>query len=155
MKSNSAASASRAIARLLIAVSFMAFSLSAQERMIIKEHVSTEWADVLRVTPIYQKVTGSRWEQVCEDDNQQAESTSLRERWLDRLRSLGKEENDTRTRDRLTGKGCHLVRVEREFRRPIAYDVDYAFRGMKFRTRMPEDPGSRLRIRVGVKPIVE
>lgn len=155
MKSNSAASASSAIKWLLIAVSFMAFSLSAQERMIIKEHVSTEWADVLRVTPIYQKVTGSRWEQVCEDDGQRAQSTSLRERWLDRMRSLGKEENDTRTRDRLTGKGCRLVRVEREFRRPIAYDVDYAFRGMKFRTRMPGDPGSRVRIRVGVKPIVE
>ncbi|MEF2147043.1 hypothetical protein [Aquilutibacter rugosus] len=155
MKSDSAAIRNRGIAGLLIAVSFMASSLTAQERMIIKEHVSTEWADVLRVTPIYQKVTGSRWEQVCEDDKQQAETTSLRERWLDRLRSLGKEDHDTRTRDRLTGKGCRLVRVEREFRRPIAYDVDYAFRGMKFRTRMPEDPGSRLRIRVGVKPIIE
>ena len=42
--------------------------------------------------------------------------------------------------------------VEREFRRPIAYDVDYVYKGAKFRSRLPEDPGNRLRIRVSVTP---
>jgi len=44
--------------------------------------------------------------------------------------------------------------VEREFRRPIAYDVDYVYKGAKFRSRLPEDPGNRLRIRIAITPAV-
>ena len=36
--------------------------------------------------------------------------------------------------------------------RPIAYDVDYVYKGTKFRSRLPEDPGKRLRIRFSVVP---
>ena len=49
---------------------------------------------------------------------------------------------------------CRMVPVEREFRRPIAYDVDYDYKGLKFRSRLPDDPGNRLRIRIGVTPVV-
>ena len=42
--------------------------------------------------------------------------------------------------------------VAREYRRPIAYDVDYAYKGSKFRTRMARDPGNRLRVRVSITP---
>ena len=48
---------------------------------------------------------------------------------------------------------CHAVPVQREFRRPIAYDVDYTYRGAKYRSRLPEDPGDRVRIRVSVMPV--
>ena len=41
-----------------------------------------------------------------------------------------------------------MVPVEREFRRPIAYDVDYVYKGFKYRSRLavrsrqpPADPG--------------
>ena len=47
-----------------------------------------------------------------------------------------------------------MVTVEREFRRPIAFDVDYMYKGMKYRSRLPHDPGNRLRIRVSVTPYV-
>ena len=47
---------------------------------------------------------------------------------------------------------CRIVEVGREFRRPIAYDVDYMYRGSKFRTRMDRDPGNRLRIRISISP---
>jgi uncharacterized protein YcfJ len=49
---------------------------------------------------------------------------------------------------------CRMVPVQREFRRPIAYDVDYLYKGMKYRSRLAEDPGNRLRIRVSVMPYV-
>ncbi|MNU07500.1 hypothetical protein D3C72_2531200 [compost metagenome] len=44
--------------------------------------------------------------------------------------------------------------VGREFRRPIAYDVDYVYKGTKYRSRLPEDPGNRLKIRVSITPWV-
>ena len=47
-----------------------------------------------------------------------------------------------------------MVPVERKFRRPIAYDVDYVYRGMKYRSRLPYDPGNRLRVQVSILPVV-
>ncbi|RYF66756.1 MAG: hypothetical protein EOO22_20515, partial [Comamonadaceae bacterium] len=47
---------------------------------------------------------------------------------------------------------CRTEPVSREFRRPIAYDVDYVYKGSKFRTRMARDPGNRLRVRVSITP---
>jgi hypothetical protein len=49
---------------------------------------------------------------------------------------------------------CRMVPVEREFRRPIAYDVDYLVRGVKYRSRLPRDPGNRLRVKIAVTPVV-
>ena len=45
---------------------------------------------------------------------------------------------------------CREAPVVREYRRPIAYDVDYVYRGSKFRTRLAQDPGNRLRVRVSI-----
>jgi hypothetical protein len=49
---------------------------------------------------------------------------------------------------------CRMVPVQREFQRPIAYDVDYVYKGTKYRSRLAEDPGNRLRIRVSVMPYI-
>lgn len=35
---------------------------------------------------------------------------------------------------------------------PVAYDVDYIYKGTKYRSRMAEDPGKRLRVKVSVSP---
>ena len=51
-------------------------------------------------------------------------------------------------------ENCRMVPVKRQFRRPIAYDVDYIYKGMKYRSRLPGDPGNRLRVRVSVTPYV-
>src|SRR3546814_16914175 len=51
-------------------------------------------------------------------------------------------------------EGCDVVPTEREVRRPIAYDVDYVHHGVKYRSRMPYDPGNRVRVRVSITPIV-
>jgi uncharacterized protein YcfJ len=50
------------------------------------------------------------------------------------------------------GQNCRMEPVVKEHRRTIAYDVDYMYRGSKFRTRMDRDPGNRLRIRVSISP---
>lgn len=47
---------------------------------------------------------------------------------------------------------CRQVRVPKELRRTIGYDVDYTYRGSKYRSRLPQDPGRRLRIRIGITP---
>ena len=49
---------------------------------------------------------------------------------------------------------CRQVRVPKELRRTIGYDVDYTYRGSKYRSRVAQDPGRRLRIRIGVTPII-
>ncbi|MBE2212084.1 MAG: hypothetical protein IAE66_10755 [Xanthomonadaceae bacterium] len=49
---------------------------------------------------------------------------------------------------------CRQVRVPKELRRTIGYDVDYTYRGSKYRSRLAQDPGRRLRIRIGITPVI-
>ena len=49
---------------------------------------------------------------------------------------------------------CRQVRVPKELRRTIGYDVDYTYRGSKYRSRLAQDPGRRLRIRIGITPMI-
>ena len=55
-------------------------------------------------------------------------------------------------RDEEDARNCRMEPVAKEHRRTIAYDVDYMYRGSKFRTRMDRDPGNRLRVRVSITP---
>jgi uncharacterized protein YcfJ len=45
----------------------------------------------------------------------------------------------------------HAVQV----RRVVAYDVEYSYRGETYMSRLKQDPGSRLRVRVSVVPDAE
>ncbi len=47
---------------------------------------------------------------------------------------------------------CRTNYTSREEERIDGYDVTYRYLGQKYRTRMPYDPGERLRIRVDVRP---
>ena len=49
---------------------------------------------------------------------------------------------------------CRQIRVPKELRRIIGYDVDYTYRGSKYRSRLAQDPGRRLRIRIGITPVI-
>jgi uncharacterized protein YcfJ len=89
--------------------------------------VRVEYAQVLRVEPVYQTLRAQAVEQRCENP---AEAAGVAP----------------------TNRNCRPVRVEREFRRPVAYDVDYIHRGVKYRSRLPVDPGKRLRVRITVTP---
>ena len=92
-------------------------------------NVRTEYAQVLRVEPVYQTLRAQAVEQRCDHP---AEATGVAP----------------------TNRDCRPVRVERQFQRPVAYDVDYIHRGVKYRSRLPVDPGKRLRVRISVTPDV-
>ncbi len=119
----------------------------AAEVVIPQENVRYDYAQVLSVDPVYQVLKTSRMEQVCDVVKKPTGSSGL-----SRVVEVVKE--------RLAGtsgaddeyENCRMQPVVREFRRPIAYDVDYVYKGSKFRTRMARDPGNRLRVRVSITP---
>jgi uncharacterized protein YcfJ len=90
----------------------------------------TEYAQVLKVEPIYQTLRAYSTEEQCDPPPRVASDTAKPPK-------------------------CRTVRVPREFRRVIAYDVDYIHRGMKYRSRLPYDPGTRLQVKVSVMPVLE
>jgi uncharacterized protein YcfJ len=139
--------------RLRLLLSFLLTSLvlcagpvAAQHTVIQQENVRYDYAQVLRVTPVYQTLTATRTEQRCEP---QAKSDSRISRAVGAIKDALRREEPAQTET-----NCRAVPVEREFRRPIAYDVDYVYKGAKFRSRLPEDPGNRLRIRIAITPAV-
>jgi uncharacterized protein YcfJ len=99
---------------------------------------------VLRVTPVYQTLTAKKTEVRC--DGPTAEERSRIRRVVGAVRGAFQGEQE-----RAKPK-CRSVPVEREFRRPIAYDVHYTYRGSKYMSRLAEDPGHLLRIRISVMP---
>ena len=104
-----------------------ALSVQAQNTVIQSPNARTEYAQVLRVEPVYQTLRAFAVEERCDPSAEAGQA----------------------------GKRCRPVRVEREFQRPIAYDVDYIHRGVKYRSRIPFDPGKRLRLKVSVTPDID
>ena len=137
---------------LLLAL--LAGPAAAQETTSAKRNVRTGYAKVLSVEPVYQTLTATRMEQEC--DGKLVEPEDER-RGFARIVGAVK---DALTREEQVPPAvppdadCRMVRVERQFRRPIAYDVDYIYRGMKYRSRLPYDPGNRLRVQVSILPVV-
>lgn len=133
------------IAVLRLSASLLAGSLHAQDLQrdmaLPVENVRYDYAQVLSVRPIYQVLREAGTERVC--DARDATKSAPLARVMNAVR------------DRLTNGGdqnCREVSVMNESRRVIAYDVDYMYRGTKFRTRMDKDPGYRLRIRISISP---
>ncbi|GAB2657128.1 glycine zipper 2TM domain-containing protein [Arenimonas aestuarii] len=60
--------------------------------------------------------------------------------------------NIARNKAEAEARGCRIVEVEREETRVVGYDVEYMYKGEKYMSRLPYDPGNRLRIRVAVSP---
>lgn len=107
---------------LLLAMLLLAPVTAQAQRRHIDENVNYGYAQVLRVSPVYEMV---------------------------RVRSLGQ-----RCRESASPPGirCQPVPVEREERRLAGFDVEYQFKGEKYMSRLPSDPGSRLRVRMSVVP---
>ncbi len=119
----------------------------AIEVVIPQENVRYDYAQVLAVDPVYQVLRTNRQERVCERAPQPAWKGLARV--VDSVKgSIGLSADEEAKAE----PDCKLVPVTRDFRRPIAYDVDYVYKGSKYRTRMARDPGNRLRIRVSVTP---
>lgn len=135
-------------------------------RVVPAENVKIEYAQVLRVEPVYQTLRASRTEERCEPAPAAADKPVEKKpepgafsRMWDSVKGVFSGEEAAAApatpvpapaptrRD-----NCRLVQVDRQFQRPIAYDVDYVYKGTKYRSRLAEDPGNRLRIRVSVTP---
>lgn len=129
-----------------MALSGMAMAQESDTTVIQIENVRMDYARVLRVEPVYQTLTATRMEHHCQTPSGKG-LTRVVGAVKDAL-TPGKAEGSATQAE----QDCRLVPVEREFKRPIAYDVDYVYKGSKYRSRLPRDPGSRLRVRVSVTP---
>ena len=89
-------------------------------------NTSYGYAQVLRVEPVYEAATVQAVDPGC-------------------LRPA-----DARSPPPRAGADCqpHAVQV----RRIVAYDVEYTYKGDTYMSRLREDPGNRLRVRVTVVP---
>lgn len=134
-------------ALLALAWSGSAAAQDADVTVIQIENVRLDYARVLRVEPVYQTLKATRMEHHCESPQKEKGLSRVLGTVKDAL-TPGKTEKQANEAD----QECRLVPVEKEFKRPIAYDVDYVYKGSKYRSRLPRDPGSRLRIRVSVTP---
>jgi len=112
----------------------------AREVVLPQENVRFDYAQVLEVSPVYQVLRTTRMERRCAGDDDPSGKLS---------RVVGAVKGALSKRDE---KDCQMVPVTRDFRRPIAYDVDYAYKGSRYRTRLAQDPGNRLRVRVSITP---
>ncbi|WP_235893548.1 hypothetical protein [Cognatilysobacter lacus] len=108
------------------------------DNVVQHENVRYEYARVLRVTPVYQTLTATGMETRCDDATRIGRVVGAMRSVLQRAGGQS--------------SGCHAVPVERQFQRPVAFDVDYSLRGAKYRSRLSDDPGHLLRIRVSVMP---
>lgn len=120
------------------------------------ENVRLDYAQVLNVEPVYQTLRASRTEMRCEEVAKPKPKPVPDEgRWNKIVDSVkGVFASEPAPQIEPPKPSCRMVPVEREFRRPIAYDVDYVYKGTKYRSRLVDDPGNRLRIRVSVMPYV-
>jgi uncharacterized protein YcfJ len=121
---------------------------AARETVIPQENVRFDYAQVLEVKPVHQTLRATRMERVCDarqgPDGRLSKVVSV---VRDRIGGATTQE------EREAGlSNCRQAPVVREYRRPIAYDVDYVYKGSKFRTRLAQDPGNRLRVRVSITP---
>lgn len=120
---------------------------AGRETVVPQENVRFDYAQVLEVRPVYQTLRATRMERVCEAKQASGGLSKVVSAVRDRIGGA------TTTEEREAGlSNCRQAPVVREYRRPIAYDVDYVYKGSKFRTRLAQDPGNRLRLRVSITP---
>ncbi len=123
-----------------------AFAQDAPREVVLPvENVRYDYAQVLSVRPVYQTLRTTAMERVCDPREPAISATLARVMNAVRNRGAGDKAGDE-------AQSCRMEPVVKEHRRTIAYDVDYMYRGSKFRTRMDRDPGNRLRIRVSIAP---
>lgn len=146
---------------LLCLPALAAVPLAAQDRVVVAENVRLDYARVLSVEPVYQTLRATRTEEQCDDEPAPAPSAKEEpakeeegaiSRMVDSVKGLFGKQEPAPAGPVTPRRNCRIVEVGREFRRPIAYDVDYIYKGTKYRSRLAEDPGNRLRIRVSVMP---
>lgn len=108
-----------------------------------RENVIFAYAQVLRADPVYERVLVTEQVERCDEGH------------APRARDRFSRPTSDDPADRLVQRGCHLVEEDREVNRLAGYDVEYRYRGDVFISRVPEDPGDRVRIRIAVSPALD
>ncbi|MDR2872824.1 MAG: hypothetical protein LBV45_10000 [Xanthomonadaceae bacterium] len=138
------------------------------------ENTRIEYAQVLKVEPVYQTLRATGSEEVCDPGPNMpalaapapayAKEGGTFSRMVGSIRGFFSRDaaegangpqsssSSSQAPPESARRNCRIVQVQREFQRPVAYDVDYIFGGTKYRSRLAEDPGNRIRIRVSVIP---
>jgi uncharacterized protein YcfJ len=127
---------------LLACLLAMAPAAAQQTRVLPVENVRVGYAQVLHVEPVYQTLHATAVEQDCKPAGTLSRITQAVKGVIGRD---GHKEADAR-------QDCQPTTVHKTYRTPIAYDVDYIYKGMKYRSRLASDPGNLLRVRVSVTP---
>jgi uncharacterized protein YcfJ len=155
----------------LLAALLLIPGLSFAQSHQIGENVTYGYAQVLRASPVYETVRVSTPEQRCDGPSREGDGTKGTIIGAVVGGALGNRvgKGDGRKAatvagaviggavghhiDKNNGPGhCHMVEVVHEERRLAGYDVEYTFKGEKYMSRLDNDPGNRLRIRVSVMP---
>lgn len=116
-------------------------ALVPQAILVQPENVRVDYGQVLRAEPIYETQTEVWLEQQCDDGKR---------KFLSRV--VGAVKDVFKPDAAAADGGCRQASVDREFRRLVGYDVDYMYKGAKYRSRLPYDPGNRIKLRVSVVP---
>ena len=131
---------------LVIACLLAAAPVVAQQvRVLPVENVRVGYAQVLHVEPVYQTLRATAVEQDCTPPKPPGTLT----RMAQAVKGAITREGHKAAADQ---QDCQPTTVQKTFRTPIAYDVDYIYKGMKFRSRLANDPGNMLRVRVSITP---
>lgn len=121
------------------------------------ENVRIEYAQVLRAEPVYLTLRATSMVERCEASSPAVDAEEGKTGFARVIGAVkGALTPDPKVEEVAPSAGgrCRMVPLQREFRRPVAYDVDYVHKGVKYRSRLPADPGNRLRVRVSVTPVV-
>ena len=115
-----------------------------------------EYAQVLRAEPVYQTLRATSMVERCEASTpvEDTEEKTGFARVIGAVKGALTPDPKVEEVAPSAGGECRMVPMEREFRRPMGYDVDYVHRGVKYRSRLPVDPGNRVQVRVSVTPVV-
>lgn len=150
-----------AVAALVLCAAWPAVAQTVDDEpgpapLLQPENVRVEYAQVLRAEPVYQTLRATSMVERCQASTpvEDAEPKTGIARVLGAVRGALTPDPKVDEVAPSAGGECRMVPLEREFRRPIAYDVDYVHKGIKYRSRLPVDPGNRLRVRVSVTPVV-
>jgi len=112
------------------------FTAPFAHAQLVEGTVRTEYAEVLRVEPVYLPAPPP-------DDT--AQCASMLPLNPDPAAHMGTD----------AGTECiPLESAQTQSEPQVLYDVDYVLRGVKYRSRLPYDPGNRVQVRLSVTPLV-
>ncbi len=174
--------ATRLLPALLLAVSFPAaaqyppdsYEDPAYGAPEVAENVSYDYAQVLRADEVVEQVLAVVPEERCGETDHRQDGRAAGGTVIGAIvgAALGNQVGDgsgrtlatvagavaggaignSLARERQQPDGCEWVDVERAQSQVVGYDVEYMYKGEKYLSRLPYDPGNRLRIRVSVTP---